>query len=208
LLREGKWKPKAESLSYLTVSCDDLPEDAVALPERIRARNGERGNYFHTRDGLPIQGPKTEEEAIEDQKIENDLLQHCLRWADQLKRYRFQTPMDKKNWIWEDLMSNGTPWEAIMANAKWTQGDERFPCQNQAITIRPAKSSRQEEHEKWWKDSEDCMSDYWFLGDHEENRPSPIEGMDQIEDEDSYFIKVRMPEELELRIMQIPKQSS
>jgi hypothetical protein len=261
-LREGKWKPKEEKLSYLTVSCDDLPEEAVTLPGRIRDRSLERGNFFKTAKGDPIFGPKTEEEAVEDQKIEDSLDQWCQRWAEQVRSYCAQPPMNKekkvwsprwpsdepdpsegvkiriesefedslffqpfrflrKEWIWEDfcfladLMAKGAPWEATMAGSKWVQGDGRRPLQNQVITIRQASQKNQEKHEKWIKDADqrwfDSYVELGFPGNgHAWGKPtiSTSSGVEQpTEDLESYLIVVHMPEELEERLIRIPKNS-
>jgi hypothetical protein len=100
LFREGKLKPRGENLSYLTVCCDNLPDEAVALPVRIRDRSPERGNYFRSDSGTPILGPKTEKEAAEDQKIEDTLQQHCQRWADQVRLNCCQMPTNRKGKVW------------------------------------------------------------------------------------------------------------
>jgi hypothetical protein len=109
LIREERRKPKAESLSYLTVNCDDLPEDPVGLPERIRARNADRGNHFRANEGIPIQGAKTESEAAEHQKIEESLAQHVQRWREHITKFRSPIPKNKKGLPWSPRWPHEEP---------------------------------------------------------------------------------------------------
>jgi hypothetical protein len=80
-------KEEREEISYLSVSCDNLPEEAPVLPGRIRARSAERGNFFQTEQGVPISGPKTEEEAGEDQRVEDLLEREWIRWTKNARNH-------------------------------------------------------------------------------------------------------------------------
>jgi hypothetical protein len=96
----GEWTPKEEEISYPTVSCDDLPEEPPALPELIRERSAERGNYFRAIHGGIFSGPKTEEEAIKDQRIDSIFEREMERYRKYREEQRKLLSRNKQDRGW------------------------------------------------------------------------------------------------------------
>jgi hypothetical protein len=98
--RAGTLELVKEEISYLTVSCDDLPEDPPIIPERIRERSAEGGFCFRSVQGCPIEGPKTEEENQEDQRMEAQLADAWVRSVKNGARSRDIRPSNNQGKVW------------------------------------------------------------------------------------------------------------
>jgi hypothetical protein len=70
-----------EEISYVTVDCD-FQEVLEQDPGRIRARYADKGFYFVSGQGIPIQGPKTQEEAQEEEKMKQWMVEY-MGWRAQ-----------------------------------------------------------------------------------------------------------------------------
>jgi hypothetical protein len=89
-------KNEVEAISYLMASCDDLPDEAPVLRKRVRARSTDRGHFFQFEQGLPISGPKTEEEAIEDQRMDERMECEWVRWTKNRKDFQAIAPTKRR----------------------------------------------------------------------------------------------------------------
>jgi hypothetical protein len=93
-------------ISYLTVGCD-FQEVPAQLPRRIRTRSEDKGFYFVTEQKEPIQGPKTLEEADEEVKMKQGMVEYLeFRAAHQMKLKPEQRKRaEKKEWTprWADM---------------------------------------------------------------------------------------------------------
>jgi hypothetical protein len=99
-VRSGNWIAPKNEISYLTVSCDGLPEEPPVLPKRVREKSPERGNYFCPPEQQAILGPKTEEEAAEDLRLDTLMEQEWIRWSPSIQALRSCCSKNKQERGW------------------------------------------------------------------------------------------------------------
>jgi hypothetical protein len=93
LQEQGRNPTQNDEISYLTVDCD-FQEVDVTLPERSRRKSPERGYYYETSNSKePIEGPKTQEEIEEENRLEA-----CQEpYLEQYKKHKIgETPIQKE----------------------------------------------------------------------------------------------------------------
>jgi hypothetical protein len=98
-----------EEISYLTVSAD-LPLEAVTLPERKSTRTETGEHIFTTRDGIPIEGPMTLVEMLDEvnrkfsMKANMPMYEEC--WTRMRMNSKAQLAQPKVEWTprWEHML--------------------------------------------------------------------------------------------------------